>query len=178
MVVAGLTATASAGMSAGVLAQDDPGSMPPQVGDYLVLTSDQPTPLTADILALGGRPTRAWAADPATMTPRDGSFLNLIMVSRWSPDELAPEAAEYAAEGVVAVTAVCTHQACDVSDWVEDVKLMECPCHFSRFDPRAIGAVVEGPATRRLPALKLAVEDDRIVIAAAFDSRVGGDVSE
>ena len=53
--------------------------------------------------------------------------------------------------------------------------MIECPCHLSRFDPRNNGAVVLGPATRKLPALGLAVEGDRIVVSQPFDGRVGGD---
>lgn len=152
--------------------------MPPQVGDLIVLTSDDSTPLTPEALAIGDRPARAWPVDPATMTARDGTLYNLLMVSRWEPDSLTEDALANAAEGVVAQTAICTHSACDVSEWAEAEELMECPCHFSRFDPRANGAVVQGPATRRLPALKLEVTGGNIVVASVFDSRVGGDVAE
>jgi rieske iron-sulfur protein len=177
-VVGGLAATTLIGPFAVARAQDDPAVMPPQVGDYIALTSSDSTPLTPDALTVAAAPRRAWPLDPATMTPRSGTVYNLLMVSRWAPDALTEDAAANAADGVVALTAICTHAACDISDWAEDVQAMECPCHFSRFDPRANGAVVQGPAARRLPALKLELDGGNIVIAAPWDSRVGGDMEE
>lgn len=175
-LVGGIAAVALAGTVGRVNAQDDPTTMPPQLGDFLAFTTDDSiTPLTAEAIELGFRPQRAWPVDPETMTPRNGTLYNLLMVSRWDPDTLTEEAKLNAADGVVALTAICTHAACDVSDWVEDAEVMECPCHFSQFDPRANGAVIMGPATRRLPALKLGLSDGKIVVASSFDSRVGGD---
>jgi ubiquinol-cytochrome c reductase iron-sulfur subunit/rieske iron-sulfur protein len=151
--------------------------MPPQPGDFFVhATGEDKTPLTPDMIELGGRPIRAWPADPATGTPRDGTLYNLVMLSRWEPDQLGPEAQANAAEGVVCQTVICTHASCDITDWVEDAQVVECGCHFSRFDPKFNGAVVQGPATRKLPALALAMADGRVVVKAPFDGRVGGDV--
>ena len=179
-VMGGIAAAAVAGLAPRAWAQGgDPTTMPPQIGDLLVLSADDSdTPLTPDALAMDGQPVRAWPVDPATMTRRDGTLYNLLMVSRWQPDQLSDDAKPNAADGVVALTAVCTHSACDVSEWVPDLQLMECPCHFSRFDPKANGAVVQGPAFRKLPAIGLAVADGKVVIATAFDSKVGGDSME
>ena len=99
------------------------------------------------------------------------------MVSRWDPNELGDQGKAYAADGVVCQTVICTHASCEVSEWVEDLKVVECPCHFSRFDPRNNGAVLLGPAFRKLPALMLDVADGRVVVKQPFDGRVGGDVN-
>ena len=153
--------------------------MPPQPGDYFVhATGEDKSPLVPASLELGGRPIQAWPVDPATDMVRDGTLYNLVMLSRWEMAELGAEAQAYSAEGVVCTTVICTHASCEVSDWVEDARVCECPCHFSRFDPRFNGAVTQGPAFRKLPALQLALADGRVVVKAPFDGRVGGDVNE
>jgi rieske iron-sulfur protein len=159
-----------------VAAEDDPKMMPPQAGDYLTLLAGGDGPLTPDQLGIGERPVRAWPVDPESNEARNGTLFNLILVSRWNPEDLGPEAQDRHADGVVALTAICTHSACETTDWNEEFLLMECPCHYSQFDPRRNGAVVQGPATRALPTLALAFEGDRIVVVDVFDGRVGGDV--
>lgn len=65
-------------------------------------------------------------------------------------------------EGVpMAFSAVCTHQGCVVAAAGAS---FDCPCHGSRYDA-ASGAVLNGPATRALSEIKVAVSDDRIVVA-------------
>ncbi|WP_172121911.1 MULTISPECIES: Rieske 2Fe-2S domain-containing protein [unclassified Devosia] len=102
-------------------------------------------------------------------------MFNLLVLSRWDDAELSPDTLPNAAGGVVANTVICTHAACEVTDWLPDAKIIECPCHLSQFDPKRNGAVVQGPATRKLPSIALGLEGDRLVIAGAFDSRLGGD---
>jgi Rieske Fe-S protein len=56
------------------------------------------------------------------------------------------------AEGVYAVSTICTHLGCVVKANPEG---FECPCHGSKF--HADGTVARGPAPRALPWLKLSV---------------------
>ena len=56
------------------------------------------------------------------------------------------------AEGVYAVSLVCTHLGCIVKP---TAKGFECPCHGSRFGPD--GAVTRGPAPKALPWLGVTV---------------------
>ncbi|MET9394959.1 Rieske (2Fe-2S) protein [Streptomyces sp. NPDC006624] len=58
-----------------------------------------------------------------------------------------------------AFSAICTHQRCTVGS-VSD-GMINCPCHGSRFRI-ADGSVVNGPATRALPAEQIAVEGNSI----------------
>lgn len=61
---------------------------------------------------------------------------------------------------VHAFSATCTHQGCTVSS-VEHGRIT-CPCHGSVFDA-GTGAVVNGPATRPLPAIDVAVRRGQVV---------------
>ncbi len=56
------------------------------------------------------------------------------------------------AEGVYAISTVCTHLGCIVKPVAEG---FECPCHGSRFAPD--GEVRKGPAPKPLPWLKVSV---------------------
>jgi Rieske Fe-S protein len=53
-------------------------------------------------------------------------------------------------------SAICTHQGCPVAS--VDAGAIVCPCHGSRFDATN-GAVLDGPATRPLPAVPVVVRD-------------------
>ncbi len=56
------------------------------------------------------------------------------------------------AEGVHAISTICTHLGCVVKPGAEG---FECPCHGSRFHHD--GSVSRGPAPRALPWLKVSV---------------------
>jgi rieske iron-sulfur protein len=61
---------------------------------------------------------------------------------------------------------------------VPEESLLECPCHFSRFDPKRNATVMVGPATRRLPKLGLTADNGRLVVAKVFDGKIGGDADD
>lgn len=65
-----------------------------------------------------------------------------------------------AAGTIHAFSATCTHQGCTVSSVAGGA--IVCPCHGSKFDA-STGAVLQGPATRPLPAVTVAVQGDQIV---------------
>ena len=58
------------------------------------------------------------------------------------------------AEGVYAISTICTHLGCVVKPGAAG---FECPCHGSRFKPD--GAVAKGPAPRPLSWLKVSAAD-------------------
>ena len=142
-------------------AQDDPAAVRPKPGDLLVRDGDtDKKPLTPGDIAADAKPTIAWAMDPDTKTVRSGSRFNRVVIGRLTDD-------------VFAFTAICTHDGCDVTDWLSDEHVLSCPCHYSKFDPKDGGRVKDGPAPRALPQLPLKVVDGQLVVAAPFTSRVG-----
>lgn len=65
--------------------------------------------------------------------------------------------------GVFAYSAICTHQGCTVS-YTPSSKTLICPCHASEFDPFKSANVVAGPATSKLPSVKVAVNGAWVVL--------------
>jgi rieske iron-sulfur protein len=157
------------------LAQTDAERERPKEGDLLVAVGGAatPEPLKPDDLPLSGEPVMAWPMDPQTYTVRNGSRLNKVLLLRLDPEGFDPETKDHAAEGVVAYSAICTHTGCDVINWHPDRRLLECPCHYSVYDPMEGAKVVSGPAPRRLPALPLKIADRRLVVAKPFTGRAG-----
>ncbi|MEO8716561.1 MAG: Rieske (2Fe-2S) protein, partial [Acetobacteraceae bacterium] len=80
-----------------------------------------------------------------------------------------------AADGIVAFSAICTHQQCTVMEWLASTKVLRCPCHQSEYDLEHGAVVLSGPAPRPLPALPLKISDSALVVAAPFTTRVGGE---
>ena len=154
--------------------QDDQPSIRPKEGDLLVKAGDAGnTPLTPDDIPLAARHTLAWAMDPADKTVRSGSRLNQLLLVRFDADTLAPETRTRSAAGVLAYTAICTHNGCDIDDWLAAEQHLSCSCHASSFDPKDGARVVDGPAPRVLPALPLKIVDGKLVVAKPFTSPVG-----
>jgi cytochrome b6-f complex iron-sulfur subunit len=58
-------------------------------------------------------------------------------------------------DGIYAISGVCTHLGCIVSQTPNG---FDCPCHGSRFGPE--GQVVKGPAPSSLPWLEVALAPD------------------
>jgi Rieske Fe-S protein len=123
-------------------------------------------------LALGGPQVQAYPMAPDG-TVRD-SRLNLVILARFDPAALTGETRARAADGVVAYSAVCTHQGCPVNMWSKERDAFVCSCHGSIFDPRNGAEVIDGPAPRPLAALGLKLKDGVVTVAATFSDRVGG----
>jgi Rieske Fe-S protein len=60
---------------------------------------------------------------------------------------------------VHAFSSICTHQGCPVSEVAEGRII--CPCHGSQFEADT-GEVAEGPASRSLPSVAVAVRDGEV----------------
>ena len=158
-----------------VAACQDDKTARPRKGDVLVYAYGERAGkviVPAD-LPLGGPQQLAFPMDPRTKVVRDGSLLNSVALVRLDPGQLSPDTATNAAGGVVAYSAVCTHEGCPISMWHKGSGTLFCACHASRFDPADRARVVDGPAPRRLAMLPLGATDGGIVAAGEFTGRVG-----
>jgi Rieske Fe-S protein len=148
-------------VTSGAYAQDDPASARPKPGDLLVRDGDpDKKPLTPADVAENAKPIVAWALEPGGGIVRNGSRFNRLAIGRVGDDAFA-------------FTMICTHDGCDVTDWLADEHMLSCPCHYSKFDPKDGGRVKDGPAPRALPQLPLIVTDGKLVVSAPFTSKVG-----
>jgi len=157
---------------AGARALAQPASERPKEGDLLVSTENENVLAPVDI-PLGGPPVFAWPMDAVDKTIRKDSRLNKILLLRLQPAMLVGATKDRAVEGVVGYSAICPHAGCEVNGWVEDQQVLECSCHYSHYNPREAAAVIDGPASRALPALALKVVDGKLAVAKPFTGRVG-----
>ena len=156
----------------------DPTSARPQPGDRLVFLTGPKKGQAArsDDLKLGGSQAQAYPADPKGVV-RDGSPLNLVVLVRVGSDGLDADTRARSADGVVAYSAICTHQACPVNQWSEEKKAMVCSCHASTYDPKNGAKVIFGPAPSSLAALPLKSESGLLIVAGGFVGRIGGETN-
>jgi ubiquinol-cytochrome c reductase iron-sulfur subunit len=106
-----------------------------------------------------------------------------LVVIRLDPAKLKlpPERANWAPDGILAFSKICTHAGCAIGLYrnpkfapLEPNSALVCPCHYSTFDPYTGGQVIYGPAGRPLPQLPLMIDDAGYLRAAGnFSGRVG-----
>ena len=148
----------------------------PADGDVLVFAfgSRKGEVVTPADVSLDGPQVFAYAGDAdGAHSASDASRLDQIVLLRLDPLSLSEETALHSAEGIVAYSAICTHEGCDISDWSGESRRLICPCHDSEFDPTDNGQVTEGPARRRLAALPLKLIDGQLVVSGGFTGRIG-----
>ncbi len=152
----------------------DPTSAPPQPGDQLVFLTGpkKGERIRGDDLQMDSLQVQAYPVAPDG-TVRDGSRLNLVIVARIGTEGVSDETRARSADGVVAYSGVCTHQACPVNMWSDELKAFVCSCHGSVYDPKNGAEVLSGPAPRHLAALPLKSENGLLTVAGGFAGRVG-----
>ena len=157
-----------------LIVRAEPEDERPRQSDVLVAVDGTGSiPLIPADIAAGQRPTLAWPMDATTGTVRNGSRLNKVLLVRLDPSTLNEITRGRAADGIVAYSAICPHAGCEVTGWLAQSQLLECPCHSSHYNPRDVGAVIDGPTQRPLPALPLKIENAKIVVAKPFSARPG-----
>lgn len=147
----------------------------PEIGDLLVRAEPDgnTAPLCLTDLAVGDKPILAFPFDPRSGAIKSGSRLNKVIVFRVAPEEIHEDTRAKSADGVLAYSAVCTHQGCDITNYVPKDNAILCFCHFSQFRPTTGGEVIAGPAPRNLPVLPLRLDNQRLVVAGKFSSKPG-----
>ena len=155
-------------------AEEGEAAKPPAPDDrFVFLTGPKKGQLVrAEDLALGGPQVQAFPMAPDG-TVRSDSRLNLVILARFDPAALTDETRARAADGVVAYSAICTHQGCPVNVWSKERNGFACSCHASIFDPRNAAEVTFGPAPRPLAALGLKLNGGVVTVASTFSGRVG-----
>jgi len=153
----------------------DPADERPQPGDWLVDANAEgpPRPLRVEDIPQAAKPLQALAMDGTTKVVRDGSRLNKLVLIRLDTAGFDDSTRARSAQGVLAYSGVCTHQGCDVTEWVDTDRTLMCFCHFSRYDPANDGQVLAGPAPRSLPALPLTEKAGVLAVAGPFTTSPG-----
>jgi Rieske Fe-S protein len=145
-----------------------------QVGDHFFFLTgphkDQPA--KAEHLELGGTQIQAYPVSPKGVV-RDGDPLNLVLLVRVGDEGLDEQTRKLSADGVVAYSAICTHQGCPVNQWSTEKKAMVCSCHQSTYDPKNSAKVIFGPAPAPVSGLPLKIESGVLIVAGAFDGPLG-----
>ena len=155
-------------------AEEGEGAKPLALDDrFVFLTGPKKGQVVrAEDLALGGPQVQAYPMAPDG-TVRSDNRLNLVILAKFDPAALRDETRARAADGVVAYSAICTHQGCPVNMWSKERNAFACSCHASIFDPRNAAEVIDGPAPRPLAALGLKLKDGVVTVASTFSGHVG-----
>jgi ubiquinol-cytochrome c reductase iron-sulfur subunit len=105
-----------------------------------------------------------------------------LAVVRVKPEELElpDDRSDWAPEGILAFSKICTHAQCAISLFRYPLfaerspgPALVCPCHYSTFNVLDGGERIFGPAVRPLPQLPLRIEDGVLVAAGPLSGAVG-----
>jgi rieske iron-sulfur protein len=179
----GAAALVSAGGSLSAFAAG--GSMPlpqakgaPKKHDTFVFTKGPnkgKTVMVADVV-LNAPPVMVLAVDPATGKPRqdEGSTDHAsVLLYRVAPELVPQDMRNDTVDGIMAYSAVCTHQGCLITGWEAGKKLFECPCHDGLFDPMQEGDNVGGPKSRTLPHVPVISAEGKLEVSDQIVGWVG-----
>lgn len=100
----------------------------------------------------------------------------VVLLMRLNPESLNPSPGreDWAYNGIVAYSKICTHVGCPVALYEQQTHHLLCPCHQSTFDLTQECKVIFGPASRPLPQLPIAVDSEGYLVATSdFKEPVG-----
>jgi quinol---cytochrome c reductase iron-sulfur subunit len=134
-----------------------------------LVVDEQSNPVVVTTLEVGG----AITVFPEGSVQVEDSQTILIRLS--DQDVVTrPGRDDWAPQGYVALSKVCTHAGCPVGLYQQQFKKLLCPCHQSTFSVPDGGEPTFGPATRSLPQLPLMVDDDgRLRAQSDYQEPVG-----
>lgn len=98
-----------------------------------------------------------------------------LMIIRLEPNDIKDKRErDWAHEGIVAFSKICTHVGCPISLYEQQTHHVLCPCHQSTFDLSDGARVIFGPAGHALPQLRISVNEEGNLIALGdFTEPVG-----
>jgi ubiquinol-cytochrome c reductase iron-sulfur subunit len=99
-----------------------------------------------------------------------------VLLMRLRPEDLneKDDRKSWSYDGIVAYSKICTHVGCPVALYEQQTHNLLCPCHQSQFDVSNHAAVIFGPASRPLPQLPIAIDDEGYLVAQSdFKEPVG-----
>lgn len=135
------------------------------------LVRDNGTPVRLGDLQVGG------AESVFPDVPSGARFADsAVLLIRMRPEELQPSRnpADWAIDGHVAYSVICTHLGCPVKLYEQQTHHLFCPCHQSTFMADKGCEVKFGPAARPLPQLALALDEEGYFVARGdFTEPVG-----
>lgn len=126
-------------------------------------------PIKAADIPIGGVRTVFPAGDP-------GSATGQAILIHVEPEllDLPADRADWAPEGFICYSKVCTHAGCSVGLYRASEHRLICPCHQSTFDVLAAAHPTSGPAVRPLPQLPIRLQADGTFVASGdFSGPVG-----
>jgi ubiquinol-cytochrome c reductase iron-sulfur subunit len=150
----------------------------PQDGKLKRLTRDPDgTPIKAADVTIGS----AFHVIPEGLNELHEGKLNekakaVVLLMRLEPESLNPSPGreDWGYNGIVAYSKICTHVGCPVALYEQQTHHLLCPCHQSTFDLTQECKVIFGPASRPLPQLPIAVDDEGYLVATSdFKEPVG-----
>ncbi|MDQ3879084.1 MAG: Rieske (2Fe-2S) protein [Actinomycetota bacterium] len=99
-----------------------------------------------------------------------------VVLIRLDPSDFGslPGREDWAPQGYVAYSKICTHAGCPVGLYQPETRELFCPCHQSIFDATDGARPIGGPATRPLPQLPLKFDTEgQLLAAGGFSAPVG-----
>jgi ubiquinol-cytochrome c reductase iron-sulfur subunit len=157
-------------------------SLGPKPGSSLFRTNWKKGSLLVDLngkpvhrtdMQVGGIITVFPKGKQSTITAQAVDQTVLIRVQSTKFDTMKGRA-NWAPDGYVAYSKVCTHLGCPVGLYEQELELLVCPCHQSMFNVRDGGFPIFGPAPRPLPQLPIYFDSAGFLRArGGFDQPIG-----
>ncbi|GAA1856472.1 cytochrome bc1 complex Rieske iron-sulfur subunit [Asanoa iriomotensis] len=154
------------------------------------LTREDGTPIRPGDVSAGGQMTvfpgipggasNAHADSPTLLIhlrPDDGAVARANNVKGTGHNKFST--ADFMYGDFIAYSKICTHAGCPASLYEQQTNRLLCPCHQSQFLITDNAKPVFGPASRSLPQLPLAVDDEGYFVAKSdYQATVGPDFWE
>ncbi len=153
-------------------------SLGPRPGESLNRTKWTEGARVVDRFGNPQRPTDIPLNGVKTVFPEnfEGEADSQTVIVRVDPEilDLPDGREEWAPEGCVGFSKICTHAGCPVGLYRAEARQLLCPCHQSTFDVPTGCRPVLGPAARALPQLPMDVDEAGFLIATGdFPEPVG-----